>query len=71
VAFSFSDLQTVLSQLKREGIRLGTNKGRLANPDNRAIWLFQERRATRAEQSRIENLPDHRSAPQQFENVVS
>ncbi|MFN8792587.1 MAG: hypothetical protein ACK5Y2_14120 [Bdellovibrionales bacterium] len=26
--------QTVLNQLKREGIRLGTNKGRLANPDN-------------------------------------
>lgn len=26
--------QTVLNQLKREGIRLGTNKGRLANPEN-------------------------------------
>jgi len=26
--------QTVLNQLKPEGIRLGTNKGRLANPEN-------------------------------------
>jgi IS30 family transposase len=26
--------QTVLNQLKRDGIRLGTNKGRLANPKN-------------------------------------
>ena len=26
--------QTVLNQLKREGICLGTNKGRLANPEN-------------------------------------
>ncbi len=26
--------RTVLNQLKREGIRLGTNKGRLVNPEN-------------------------------------
>ncbi|MBK7844844.1 MAG: hypothetical protein IPJ71_14355 [Bdellovibrionales bacterium] len=26
--------QTALNQPKREGIRLGTNKGRLVNPDN-------------------------------------
>ncbi|MDZ4662531.1 MAG: recombinase family protein [Pseudomonadota bacterium] len=26
--------QTVLGQLQREGIRLGSNKGRLANPEN-------------------------------------
>ncbi|MGZ3747370.1 MAG: hypothetical protein ACXWRE_08375 [Pseudobdellovibrionaceae bacterium] len=26
--------QTVLNQLQREGIRLGSNKGRLANPEN-------------------------------------
>jgi hypothetical protein len=30
--------QTVLTQLKREGIRLGTNKGRLANSEIVESW---------------------------------
>lgn len=36
-------LQTALNQLKREGIRLGTNKGRLANPEGMAMGVDRRR----------------------------